>query len=43
MFGMPDPRRGPPRPEAVVDGLLLIQKKIRSGIAPAYDLEKSKA
>src|SRR5947199_158561 len=33
----------PPRPEAVVDGLLLIQKKIRSGIAPAYDLEKSKA
>ena len=33
----------PPRPEAVVDGLLLIQKKIRSGIAPAYELEKSKA
>ena len=33
----------PPRPEAVVDGLLLIQKKIRAGIAPAYDLEKSKA
>src|SRR6266480_5143787 len=30
----------PPRPEAVVDGLLLIQKKIRAGIAPAYDLEK---
>src|SRR6476646_613053 len=30
----------PPRPEAVVDGLLLIQKKIRSGIAPAYVLFK---
>ena len=33
----------PPRPEAVVDGLLLIQKKIRAGIKPAYELEKSKA
>jgi NADH-quinone oxidoreductase subunit B len=33
----------PPRPEAVVDGLLLIQKKIRAGVAPAYELEKSKA
>ena len=33
----------PPRPEAVVDGLLLIQKKIRAGITPAYELEKSKA
>ena len=33
----------PPRPEAVVDGLLLIQKKIRAGIQPAYELEKSKA
>ena len=35
--------RMPPRPEAVVDGLMVIQKKIRAGIAPAYDLEKSKA
>ena len=26
-----------------VDGLLLIQKKIRAGITPAYELEKSKA
>ena len=34
---------GPPRPEAVVDGLMVIQKKIRAGIAPAYELEKSKA
>jgi NADH-quinone oxidoreductase subunit B len=33
----------PPRPEAVVDGLLLVQKKIRAGIPPAYELEKSKA
>ena len=33
----------PPRPEAVVEGLLLIQKKIRAGIPPAYELEKSKA
>ncbi|MGZ4430857.1 MAG: NADH-quinone oxidoreductase subunit B [Gaiellales bacterium] len=32
-----------PRPEAVVDGLLLVQKKIRAGIPPAYELEKSKA
>ena len=33
----------PPRPEAVVDGLMVIQKKIRAGIPPAYELEKSKA
>ena len=33
----------PPRPEAVVDGLLLIQKKIRAGIKPAYEQEKGKA
>jgi NADH-quinone oxidoreductase subunit B len=33
----------PPRPEAVIDGLRLIQKKIRAGIPPAYEQEKSKA
>ena len=33
----------PPRPEAVLDGFRLIQKKIRAGIPPAYELEKSKA
>ena len=33
----------PPRPEAVIDGLNLIQKKIRAGVSPAYDQEKSKA
>jgi NADH-quinone oxidoreductase subunit B len=33
----------PPRPEAVLDGFRLIQRKIRAGIAPAYELEKSKA
>jgi NADH-quinone oxidoreductase subunit B len=33
----------PPRPEAVIDGLRLIQRKIRAGVAPAYELEKSKA
>ena len=30
-------------PEAVIDGLNLIQKKIRAGVSPAYDQEKSKA
>jgi NADH-quinone oxidoreductase subunit B len=33
----------PPRPEAVIDGLLVIQKKIRAGLPPAYETEKSKA
>jgi NADH:ubiquinone oxidoreductase subunit B-like Fe-S oxidoreductase len=33
----------PPRPEAVIDGLRLIQRKIRAGIPPAYEQEKSKA
>jgi NADH-quinone oxidoreductase subunit B len=33
----------PPRPEAVLDGFRLIQRKIRAGIPPAYETEKSKA
>jgi NADH-quinone oxidoreductase subunit B len=33
----------PPRPEAVIDGLILVQKKIRAGLPPAYETEKSKA
>ncbi len=33
----------PPRPEAVLDGFRLIQRKIRAGIPPAYEQEKSKA
>jgi NADH-quinone oxidoreductase subunit B len=33
----------PPRPEAVIDGLRVIQKKIRAGLPPAYETEKSKA
>ena len=33
----------PPRPEAVIDGLLVLQERIRAGIPPAYEVEKSKA
>jgi NADH-quinone oxidoreductase subunit B len=33
----------PPRPEAVVEGLLTLQKKIRAGIPPAYLQQESDA
>jgi NADH-quinone oxidoreductase subunit B len=33
----------PPRPEAVVEGLLTLQKKIRAGIPPAYRQQQSDA
>ena len=33
----------PPRPEAVVEGLLTLQKKIRAGIPPAYLQQQSDA
>ncbi len=33
----------PPRPEAVIDGLLLLQQRIRAGVPPAYEVEKAKA
>jgi NADH-quinone oxidoreductase subunit B len=33
----------PPRPEAVVEGLLTLQKKIRAGIPPAYSQQQSDA
>jgi NADH-quinone oxidoreductase subunit B len=33
----------PPRPEAVVEGLLTLQKKIRAGIPPAYQQQQSDA
>jgi NADH:ubiquinone oxidoreductase subunit B-like Fe-S oxidoreductase len=33
----------PPRPEAVIDGLLLLQERLRAGVPPAYEVEKAKA
>ncbi len=33
----------PPRPEAIIEGLLTIQKKIRAGIPPAYRQQESDA
>ena len=33
----------PPRPEAIIEGLLTIQKKIRAGIPPAYRSQESDA
>ena len=33
----------PPRPEAVVEGILTIQRKIKAGIPPAYEQQRSNA
>ena len=33
----------PPRPEAVIEGVMNIQKKIKAGIPPAYEQQKSQA
>jgi NADH-quinone oxidoreductase subunit B len=33
----------PPRPEAVIEGVMNIQKKIQAGIPPAYEQQKSQA
>ena len=32
----------PPRPEAVIEGLITLQKPIRAGIPPAYDRQESR-
>jgi NADH-quinone oxidoreductase subunit B len=33
----------PPRPEAVEDGLLTLQRRIKAGIPPAYEQQRSEA
>jgi NADH-quinone oxidoreductase subunit B len=33
----------PPRPEAVIEGILTLQKKIRAGIPAAYEQQRSRA
>jgi NADH-quinone oxidoreductase subunit B len=33
----------PPRPEAVIEGVLTLQKKIKAGIPPAYEQQRSRA
>jgi NADH-quinone oxidoreductase subunit B len=33
----------PPRPEAVIEGVMNIQKKIQAGIPPAYEQQRSQA
>jgi NADH-quinone oxidoreductase subunit B len=33
----------PPRPEAVIEGVLTLQRKIKAGIPPAYEQQRSQA
>jgi NADH-quinone oxidoreductase subunit B len=33
----------PPRPEAVIEGVMTIQKKIKAGIPPAHEQQRSQA
>jgi NADH-quinone oxidoreductase subunit B len=33
----------PPRPEAVVDGILTLQRRIKAGIPPAYEQQRSES
>ena len=33
----------PPRPEAVIEGVMTIQRKIKAGIPPAYEQQRSQA
>jgi NADH-quinone oxidoreductase subunit B len=33
----------PPRPEAVIEGILTLQKKIRAGIPDAHESQRSRA
>ena len=33
----------PPRPEAVIEGVMNIQKKIQAGIPPAHEQQRSQA
>jgi NADH-quinone oxidoreductase subunit B len=33
----------PPRPEAVIEGILTLQKKIKAGIPPAHEQQRSRA
>jgi NADH-quinone oxidoreductase subunit B len=33
----------PPRPEAVIEGVITLQKRIKAGIPPAYEQQRSRA